>query len=585
LQGFPKKGFEELEERVKDQIRKHLPGYAIGSLGWVFFAVFLWNDYVLFGPEFLRYVFTREEFLRHLLAFLIIPAAMFMGYLYESMREEAPEVSAADRREVEERYRSIVEDSGDAILTLDREGKITSYNKAASKLFGYSREEVLGNCLSPLVTSEGVSELEEVLRKVGEGEIPESHAGHITTKDGGTVDIFMTVSPLRSAGGEIVGAACMIKDMTGKRMPEEDTSKKHLEVVQDTLTEQISVIDKDLRILSFNRAFAEAADYPEEEMVGERCYRIIHGYDEKEFETLCKDRCLVRKAFETGNLVEDTHKHGEEGKEVYHEVRALPSKDEKGNVSQVVYIVRDVTARKKVEEELIKYSGELEQSSKLKELLLDILSHDLINPLTVIKTASEFLEEEEGLGGKEEVKIIADSAATLERIIKDAMICARLESYEALSFEEDDLVQLLKDVIYEYRDAAEERGIEVVLEGEKECPAEVTPFVSDAFSNLLSNALKFSPPDSRVIISAEDGGEVWKVTFKDNGEGVPDEYKKAIFERFKRVDRFGGAKGTGLGLAIVERIVKMHGGKVWVEDNPEGGSIFCVEIPKSHLFV
>jgi len=111
--------------------------------------------------------------------------------------------------------------------------------------------------------------------------------------------------------------------------------------------------------------------------------------------------------------------------------------------------------------------------------------------------------------------------------------------------------------------------------------AKTSPVLEEVFVNLLSNAIKYSPEGSRVIVDILDNGDEWKVTVTDSGEGVADEDKPFVFERFKRATK-ASVKGTGLGLAIVKRIIDLHGGEVGVEDNPEGqGSVFWVTVKKA----
>ena len=92
-------------------------------------------------------------------------------------------------------------------------------------------------------------------------------------------------------------------------------------------------------------------------------------------------------------------------------------------------------------------------------------------------------------------------------------------------------------------------------------------------------AVKFSPVGKKIEVGIEDGGDRWDALVKDWGEGIRDENKEKIFSRFERLGK-EGIKGTGLGLAIVRRIVDLHNGTVTVSDNPEGGSIFTVSLPK-----
>ncbi|MFP4655165.1 MAG: sensor histidine kinase [Methanohalobium sp.] len=105
--------------------------------------------------------------------------------------------------------------------------------------------------------------------------------------------------------------------------------------------------------------------------------------------------------------------------------------------------------------------------------------------------------------------------------------------------------------------------------------------VQQAFSNLISNSIKYSPEGSEVIVDILDKGDYWKIRVKDSGPGIPDEDKSQLFDRFKR----GKAKttaGKGLGLSIVKSIIDLHGGSVDVEDNPDGeGSMFWISVEKS----
>ena len=112
-------------------------------------------------------------------------------------------------------------------------------------------------------------------------------------------------------------------------------------------------------------------------------------------------------------------------------------------------------------------------------------------------------------------------------------------------------------------------------------PADVNPLIEEAFSNLISNAIKFSPDGGRLVLGIEDEGTSWKVIFTDFGMGISDENKDAIFRRFKQVST-EGTKGSGLGLAIVKKIIELHHGEVGVYDNPSGsGAVFWIKVNKT----
>ena len=103
--------------------------------------------------------------------------------------------------------------------------------------------------------------------------------------------------------------------------------------------------------------------------------------------------------------------------------------------------------------------------------------------------------------------------------------------------------------------------------------------IGDVFENLLSNAAKYGPAGGTVWVRIDDDGARWRASVTDSGEGIPDADKDKVFRRFERLSK-GSVKGTGLGLAIAQRIVDLHGGRIWVEDAPGRGARFCVTLAK-----
>jgi two-component system phosphate regulon sensor histidine kinase PhoR len=111
-------------------------------------------------------------------------------------------------------------------------------------------------------------------------------------------------------------------------------------------------------------------------------------------------------------------------------------------------------------------------------------------------------------------------------------------------------------------------------------PVKANKIIEEVFANLISNAIKYAHNGKRIIVKSEDRDPFWNVMIIDFGEGLKKIDKTIIFDRFCRLEK-KGVKGSGLGLAIVKKIVELHRGGIGVEDNPEGGAVFIVEIPKS----
>ena len=254
--------------------------------------------------------------------------------------------------------------------------------------------------------------------------------------------------------------------------------------------------------------------------------------------------------------------------------------DDRGNPVGLLSLSQDITERKKMEQDIKNYTLELEHSNQIKDLFIDIIRHDLLNPVGIILNLVELIEDTGSYGGiEEELQMIKRNTKTLQEMIEDASEYARVESIDDFVFEKIDLSNIIKDAVDSLHGLASEKGITIENEVTGRYLAYVNPFIKDVFFNLVSNAIKYSPENSRVIVDLKDAGTEWIISVKDNGIGISDEYKEKIFLRFKRVSK-EGVRGSGLGLAIVKMIVDLHNGKVWVEDNPEGGSVFNVKLPK-----
>lgn len=370
-----------------------------------------------------------------------------------------------------------------------------------------------------------------------------------------------------------VGSWFLARANVRHRKAEEKIRKLSLAVEQSPST--VVITDTKGKIEYVNPKFTQLTGYSFEEVMG-RNPRILKSgrTDQGEYKRLW-DSLTSGKEWR-GEFC-NRKKNGE----LYWEAASISPIKGSGNViTHYLAVKEDITEHKKAEEALESYAGMLEESNRLKELFMDIMSHDLLNPAGVVRNSSEILLDLESDDKKREVlELIRNSSSDLIETIRNASVYSKLESMERIECMVKDLGDTLKEVIEDFEYQLEDKGIEIDFIPEGKHPACVHPIIRSVFSNLISNAIKYSPHGSRIEIAIQgiDGGSQ-QVSIKDNGEGIPEEDKKHIFERFERLER-EKAKGTGLGLAIVRRVVDLHGGKVWVEDNPEGGSIFLVNLP------
>jgi signal transduction histidine kinase len=257
--------------------------------------------------------------------------------------------------------------------------------------------------------------------------------------------------------------------------------------------------------------------------------------------------------------------------------------DGAGNVSGILSSGEDVTERKKTEAALNDYANQLEHSNELKDLFIDIIRHDLMNPAGAVKGFTDILLKRSKFedGELRMLQSIKRTNNKLITMIESAATFAKIESVSNVRLNSMDLGGILGNVAQILEPQLNENRMDLNISLEGSYPALIDPMIEQVFVNLLSNAIKYSPQDTCVTVEIEDLGGEWKVKVMDQGFGILDEDKGLVFERFKRLDK-GNIKGTGLGLAIVKRIVELHGGEVGVADNPNGkGSMFWVTLKKA----
>jgi PAS domain S-box-containing protein len=236
---------------------------------------------------------------------------------------------------------------------------------------------------------------------------------------------------------------------------------------------------------------------------------------------------------------------------------------------------------KQVEDAMKRYAMELEESNRMKELFADIMHHDLLNPLNTANGFIELLKETETISMKKAyLETIERSLVKGMELIDSAMKYSKFESLESIELDELDLKMVIGEAIENLTPLAVKAGMSIENNILDNMPANANKIIEDIFTNLISNAIKHAQKGKRIVVDSKDEGNFWLIRVLDFGAGIKDANKKLIFERFQREEK-KGVKGSGLGLAIVRKIVELHNGRVWVEDNPEGGAIFIVEIPKS----
>ncbi|MDF2627523.1 MAG: two-component sensor histidine kinase [Symbiobacteriaceae bacterium] len=236
-----------------------------------------------------------------------------------------------------------------------------------------------------------------------------------------------------------------------------------------------------------------------------------------------------------------------------------------------------------LEEKVADRTRELAQANKVQAQFLATVSHELRTPLTSIIAFTELLIKRSDGQNREYLEDVLESSRRLLSMVNDLLDLSRLEAGRVQLFHDLlDLPELIIQVERSVRPLADRKLISLQLE----LPGDLPPVLIDPLRikqvllNLLSNAIKFTPEGGSVTVFVAMTGEAVEVVVQDSGPGVSPDQRKLIFEAFRRLEAPGNQHpGSGLGLALARNLVELHGGQIWVDDAPGGGSQFHFTLP------
>ncbi len=339
------------------------------------------------------------------------------------------------------------------------------------------------------------------------------------------------------------------------------------------------VTDLNGTILYANRRFTQLTGYAVEEVIGKNPRVLRSGNTPPD---LYRELwTTVRRGESWRGEIQNRRKSGE----LYWESLSItPVRDTSGEVTALLAVAEDISARKRLEAELHESLASLNASNAELQQFNSIVSHDLQGPLGTVHAALDFLGS--SMGGRlkpDESVVLRSARSSLERslgLIRELLAFTRAghKSRQSAEIVLDDLLASLVDALQPDIAAtgADVRwGPMPVVTGN---PA----LVRELFYNLITNAVKYRGDRTPAIdISGTNDEHGWTVTVSDNGIGIPEHELAAVFEPFRRGSNTARVAGTGLGLALCQRIVEAHGGKIWAESVPGSGTKICFTLRRS----
>ena len=263
------------------------------------------------------------------------------------------------------------------------------------------------------------------------------------------------------------------------------------------------------------------------------------------------------------------------------ESSGMPLYDKNNVLTGYRGVDRDIHETIRKEQELVasreKYqqlSERFELENNFKTLLLDIITHDILNPVNIISGLSEQMVNE--LPDDERLQLILRSSKRLSTVIRSASTLAAITNGETIAMERLDLAKLLTETCADYQHQMSQSNIELVCNIPEKCVVVANPIIEEIFKNYLDNAYKYARQSKRIEVNTREIGGDILCEVADEGETISDGDRERIFRRGVRLST--GLKGSGLGLAIVKQIADAHGAEVGIRPNFPKGNVFFLKL-------
>ena len=489
------------------------------------------------------------------------------------MGEPKPPIPAGEERVTieSEHLAAIVRSSDDAILSKDRNAIVTSWNEAAERLYGYSSDEVVGQSVAIIIPPDRHGEEFEIIDKILAGERVEHYETERLRKDGSRVSVSLTASPIHSADGEIVGVSTQARDLS------ETQRALHGVPVGIAIIDLEGGEYRGLR--QVNAEMTRLLGYTAAELASIAPGELTHPDDAEVERQLFQDLVAGRR----GSFgIEKRNRH-KDGHWVWVWLTVSLVGDEDPPRAALAHLL-DISQRRAAEAELERAQENLERSNAELDQFAYVASHDLKEPLILLSAYARMLSERHGDALDEEGRTflahVRDEAARMKSMIDDLLDYSRLQTRaeDASSIE---LAEVVDTAIRTLAPRIEEAGARVEIQGALPALHGSPAQFERLFRNLIGNAIKFHGDEPPVVtISAEMVDAACVVSVTDNGIGVDPAQADRIFDVFQRLHSQDQYAGTGMGLAICKRIVERHGGRIWVDPAPGGGSVLKFALPE-----
>ncbi len=473
-----------------------------------------------------------------------------------------------------ETERALINSPADRMVLLDIHGIILNINDGYAEVLGKTPEDLLGACIWNLTPPE-IKDTRRIFFNQA-----------VQTKQIVRFEEFwmnkwydILVNPILSHQGDVVRVAVTARNITDRKRAEDtilESEEKYRSLVE--MSPDAIVIHQDGKIVYVNPATANLTHTPDaNDLIGRDVLNMIHpDFHAVVRQNIEDDLEGIHTPTTEIRIIRDDGTHSiceGRGKRIQY-----------GGKPAILVVLRDITERKKAEEQLREYAKDLKRSNEDLELFAQIAAHDLQEPIRTIVAFSQLLlitkdMVEPAPLAEKYLRKIEHAGLRMNQLVNDLRRYSDIQAQRKQP-ELTDTDDILASSLNNLQLLIHETQATITSDPLPTVPFDATQAIL-VFQNLIENAIKFRKDEvaPEVHISASHVDDMWRFSFRDNGIGIQPEYFEKIFILFERLNRRDAYPGTGLGLALCKRIIERHGGRIWVESEVGKGSTFSFSLP------